>query len=228
MDNIKPITKPFGIDSLWPKQPYHRACAALMLNVPASRGQQTFHFCVKSALGSREHKDAVNMCLEIQSTGHVGFQALQLVKADERIAEYCATHRGQLRNIGQKLDDNTVMFVVGKLTKYEGRETFIVYYLIENKTVILDSISIKHKLGLDVVSPLADFMMALAPYTVIEVEVDGANSTVKCAEFETGNVRDSYVAFPISKMDSRGPNETPVMTTTPMHMRFMSFTYNGA
>lgn len=224
MNNVKPITKPFGVDSLWPKQPYHRVCYALLLNTPAARGKQTYSFCVKTALGSREHKDAVIMCLDLQSTGHVGFQALQLVKADERIADYCAKNRGWLRDVANAMPQNTVYYVVGKLTKHEGRETFIVYYIIENGVkVLLDAPTLKARLS----KADKDFLLVLEPYTIVDVEIDGAASTTSCPEFDSGNVRDDYVAFPIQQLDPRGPNDTPIMTTTPMHMRFMAFHYNG-
>jgi len=227
MSNVKPIQKSFGVDTLWPKRPWRKVWPALMLNVPETRGKQVYHFCVKPDLNAREHKDAVQMCITIQSVGHVGFMPTQMVKADERIADYVGTHRARLRDIANTLDDNTVLLVVGKLTKHQGRETFIVYYLIENGRVILDSVTIRSKLhpkGTD----FEDFLLSLGHYTIVEAEVDAEAGVVKCEEFDKDYSQISVLGFPISNMESRGPNETPIMTTTVMHMRFMSFTFNGA
>lgn len=222
------MVKSVHTDSLWPKTPWHKVQAALMLNVPPSRGKQTYHFCMKKDLSPKEHKDAVQTCITLQSTGHVLFNANpNSVKETERIADYCGLHRAHLRDIAKALPDNTVLLVVGKLTKYEGRETFLVYYLIENTRIVLDSVTIK-----SILNPkndnFEDFLLCLGPYTLVEVEVESEPGVVTCEELEKYVSGPRLLGFPIAKMESRGYNETPIMTTTPMHMRFMAFTYLGA
>lgn len=224
--NVKSIEKLPATDALWPKKPWHQVAPALVLNVPQKRGKQTYHFCIKQDLNQKEHKDACQMTIVLQSTGHVQFMATQSVKETERIADYCGLHRAHLRDIANTLENSTVLILVGKLTKHFGRETFLVYYLIENTRVILDSVTCRkmlHPGGSD----FEDFLLCLGPYIVVEAEVDPALGTITCEELDRAPSGQQLLGFPIVQLESRGVNETPIMLSTPMHMRFMAFTFAG-
>lgn len=186
-----------------------------------------YHFCIKQDLNPREHKDACQMSIVLQSTGHVQYLATPSIKDTDRIADYCGLHRAHLRDIANTLEDNTVLTVVGKLTKHQGRETFIVYYLIENARVVLDSVTCRKMLHPGD-TKFEDFLLCLGPYIQMEAEVDPEAGTITCEELDRATYGQTLLGFPITTMETRGANETPIMLSTPMHMRFSAFTFMGA
>lgn len=218
MGLIKPLHKIYGQETLWPVQPWSKVASAVMLNMPVARGKQTLSFVLKEVV-----KDSVPMTLFIQSTGHSGFMATQKQSETDRIADYAGTHKAQLRDIGLTLDDAAVLTVVGRLKKHEGRETFVVYYLILNNIVFLDEVSIKRIL-LYKQDKFDDFLLAMLASAVLPVTVD--NNEGYCVFEELDNLhKGSFIGLPVSTVEERGVNDRPILRTTPHHMRFMAFSY---
>ena len=224
MDNVKPFRKPMAFPTLWPTKSWYKVSTAIMHNVPPILGTQKYHWHMKADFPPA--RNAALMSLILQPSGVVMFNPCDTQANTDRVAAYVDKHRAKLRDIGNDQDKGTVFVLVGRLVKHENREMYVVYYIINGQEVYVDERTMRAKLKLDK-HPFEDFLFPLHG-VLADAEISNDPPKVNCDYVNTLDRSLVVVGIPVVTVETRGYNETPVLFSTPRHLEFMGFTFNGA
>ena len=208
-----------GVD-LWPSAPMHAVMTRIASNIPRAKGPQTYRFVVKPHLDRARYPTIIT----ITPTGAT-FMGMGNKSADDAVNDWLVDHKKVLKVHSR--DGVNTMTVAGGLVENEGgTQTFVPYYVVHDKHVYLDHMTIKSKMcGTDGVEAFEGGLAIFDQDVSVEVNVDPATLTFKAPQLvvPAGKTLQVY-GFPVVLEEAREYVEWGRRLVSSLdHMRFQAF-----
>lgn len=207
---------------LWPTRPFESIIHGLFNNQPSSVRHGQYHYAIKSDL------PGPTFSVIVQPNKSILYDTTSKSKADnETFMRWFELNTINLHRLSESGFGGTIVGKMGKIDTFEQQtDFFCVYYVVQDKKVIVDERSIDTCLKIRD-NLFSDGVITIPVTSVVSVNVDKVDESIKCRELFAG-ISGKVVGIPLQKIEPRVADDgnefaEPRLFSTDVHMRFSAF-----